>query len=463
MMNEPTQATPDPANRLTSYPLLDALIERRSRRFAPGMRMNGGALAYASTRPPQPLSMDEQAALAFAACGISGYALAELPYQSGAQPEMGGGNIMLHFVARTAASGDASHAYTVFVIDDEGSWMLRRPQDYPRTEVPALIELAREHKLVELYERARIRIGSGRVDIPHDVQYMLPLNKWSANVPGTTYFLPIAELSALYINIMLILFDTEFSCFVLDDRNGFQPAGIARFARSKGGPLNDEPRTGRVFTVGALETLVDELAAVELGGIMQNLGLMTQAMGLGGFPHFAAHPSIWPKVLGFRMEAIPTSRVIGAGPLMGTLLKVLKRDMPIPTAVGLERSGAVLIKPFCPPYYRSMTEAVRAFVDEKYAQGSGIFRDGGASTAWPDAVAVQAGIPPYSDKAIAAASAYFEYVYARYGRIPSNSGPFRNVLAYQAHHLDPDFYARFYRPDALSDTQREHQARWHGG
>jgi len=244
MLNERPQANPNPTNRLSSYALLDALIERRSRRFAPGMRMNGGPLA-------------------FAACGISGYALAELPYQSGAQPEMGGGNIMLHFVARTAASGDASHAYTVFVMDAEGVWMLRRPQDYPRTDIPALIELARAHKLVELYERARIRIDSGRVDIPRDVQYMLPLNKWSANVPGTTYFLPIAELTALYINIMPILFDTEFACFVLDERNGFQPAGIGRFARSKGGPVS-------------IEVLADE-SAQSLKQWAQTLSLSLQA------------------------------------------------------------------------------------------------------------------------------------------------------------------------------------------
>ncbi len=65
------------------YPLLDALIERRSRRFAPGMRLNGGPLAYESAKAPQPLSLEEEAGLAFSACGITGYALAEFPYQTG--------------------------------------------------------------------------------------------------------------------------------------------------------------------------------------------------------------------------------------------------------------------------------------------------------------------------------------------------------------------------------------------
>src|SRR5205814_821296 len=140
----------DIGERLAGYGLLDALIGRRSRRFAPGMRLDGGPLAYASERPPQRLSLDEQAALAFAACGITGHALAELPYASGETPESGGGHIMMSLVGRTAASGDASHSNTVFVIDDEGAWMLRRPQDYPRTRIPALVELARERRLTAL-------------------------------------------------------------------------------------------------------------------------------------------------------------------------------------------------------------------------------------------------------------------------------------------------------------------------
>src|SRR3712207_9244738 len=35
--------------RLARYPLLDALTERRSRRFGKGMSLNGGPLAYHST------------------------------------------------------------------------------------------------------------------------------------------------------------------------------------------------------------------------------------------------------------------------------------------------------------------------------------------------------------------------------------------------------------------------------
>jgi hypothetical protein len=432
------------AARVESYPFLQTLIKRRSRRFASGMKLTGGPLAYESQRPPEPLSEEEEAALAFAACGVTGFALAELPYDAGAVPESGGGNIMTHFIGRTVASGDAMHDCTVFVINDHGAWLLKRPQDYPRAEIPQLVHDACEHRLTDLYDKARVRIAGQRVDVPREVPFVPSFNKWAANVPGTTYFLPVAELSALYINVLLSAFDRDFGFFIVDDHNGYQPAGIARFARSAGGPLEDEPARGRVMTISFLETWICEFVAIEQGAMLQNLGLMAAALGLGGFPHFAAHPFIWPVALGFRVENVPFHRLMGAPP-------GCPGDLPVPTPVGLERDGKVLIKPFCPPYYRDMDEAVLAFVDYKYAPGRGTFRDGGAVSGWLDGAAVQAGIPRYSDDAIAATIACCKYVYERYGRFPASSGPFRTVLAYQAHRLDEDFYRKFYKEGVLPE------------
>jgi hypothetical protein len=412
------------------------------------MILDGGPLTYVSEKPPAPLTLDEQAALAFAACGITGHALAELPYADGVDPETGGGNIMMHLVGRTAASGDGSHADTVFVIDDDGAWLLRRPQDHPPQRIPALIGLAREGKLTELYEQSRVRVADRRVDIPRDVSYMLSLNKWSANRPGTTYFLPIAELTAFYINLVLILFDDDFSYFVLDDRNWFRPAGIGRFARSKGGRLADNPKLGRIMTVSMLETLLLEFAAVEQGGIVQNLGLMTQALGLGGFAHFAAHPWIWERELGFEMVELPDTRILGMNLLLRLGTRLLGREIQVPTPVGLEHKSEVLIRPYCPPYYSTMRDAVLAFVESKYGR-EGIFRSAGWTSAWRDPAAVRAGIPQYSEAAVEAAIAYCTYVYERYGRFPAVSGPFRTTLAYQASRLEPTFYERFYEPGVV--------------
>jgi hypothetical protein len=439
--------------RLRTYPLLDALLKRRSRRFAAGMKLNGGPLAYESQRTPQPLTLGEESALAFAACGVSGYALAELPYQTGDRPDAGGGNIMDQFVGRTAPSADALNAVTVFVLNDGGTWMLRRPQDFPPDSIAGLVQAAREHKLNELYAHSRILLADHRLDLPRELPYLPPFNKWSANVAGSTYFVPVNELTALYINVLLSALGDDFRYFIVDDRNGFRPAGIGRFARSKGGKLLDDPREGRFLTVSYVESWLCELAAVEQGAIVQNLGLMSQALGLGGFPHFAGHPFGWTQALRFRMLEPRLSQIIAAGPIMKSGLRLLKRDLPIPTAVGLECDGKVLIKPYCPPYYASMREAVLAFIATKFAPATGTFRDGGRTTAWLNPSAVQAGIPEYSNTAVEATIAYCEYVYRRYGRFPAASGPFRTVLAYQAHRLDPDFYLRHYRPESVVDME----------
>ena len=452
MATEVFRSAPEPEKQLAHYSLLDALLARRSRRFGKGMRLNGGPLAYESSHEPVPLSQTEEAALAFAACGVTGFTMGELPYDTGNVAEAGGGNIIMNFVGRTVFSADAAHLVTVFVLNDDGVWLLKRPQDYPRLEVPELVRAAYEQRWLDLYTKSRVRIAERRLDVPREPPFVPPFNKWSANVRGTTYFLPIAELSGLFLNVLLAAFSEEVAYFVVDDRNNFQPAGVAKFARSKGGYLSDNLADGRVATVSLLDTWMYEFAAVEQGAMLQNLALATAALGLGGFPHLASHPFGWFQALDFRITDLPFSHTIGAGPVMKGLLRVLNKDISIPTAVGLERDGQVLIKPFCPPYYRNMEEAVLAFVDYKYAQGQGTLRDGGAASNWQNGATIQAGIPRYSDRAIAATIACSEYLYARYGRIPASNGPFRTLMAYQAHHLDADFYRKFYRPEVIGEV-----------
>ena len=449
MTTEVFRSAPEPEKHLAHYSLLEALLARRSRRFGKGMCLNGGPLAYESVHKPEPLSPVEEATLAFAACGITGYTMAELPYDTGNIAEAGGGNIIVNFVGRTGFSADAAHLVTLFVINDDGVWLLKRPQDYPRLDVPELVKAAREQRWLDLYEKSRVRLANRRLDVPREPPFVPPFNKWSANVRGSTYFLPIAELSGLFINVLLAAFSEDVAYFIVDDRNTFRPAGIARFARSKGGYLHDNFREGRTAPLSLLDTWMYEFAAVEQGAMLQNLALATAALGLGGFPHLASHPSGWFEALDFRMADLPFSRTIGAGLLMKRLLQVLKKDIAMPTAVGLERDGRVLIKPYCPPYYRTMEEAVLAFVDYKYARGQGTLRDGGAASNWQDGAKVQAGIPHYSDQTIAATIACCEYIYGRYGRIPGTNGPLRSLMAYQAHHLDADFYQKFYRSEVV--------------
>lgn len=449
-------STEDPLFALARYPLLDALRERRSRRFGTGMGMDEGPLAHRSRQPPLRLTEEEEALLAFAACGITGHALGELQYQPG-----GGGTIMAGLLGRTVASGDAIHTVSVFVINDEATYLLKRPRDFAPTEIPELVVLARRNEFTELYRRSRIQVRNGRCQPPLDPMYNLAVNRWSLYDPASTYFLPVNELTLLYINGLLEIFDEGNGVFIVDERAGFRPAGLGRFARSRGGHLHDDPREQRVFTIQQLESLVAEFVTIEQGMVVQNLALMAQALGLGGFPHWAAHPFGWLQALGFRTTTLRASRYLGMGRLLGGLARLLGKDPPVTLGLGLEASdGTPLLTPYCPPYYPSMAAAVEAVVELKFGE-AGVFRGGIRHSAWrePEPIA-QAARPP-SPATVESAIAYCEYVHRRYGRFPAYPPPFRTVLGFQAGHVDPEFYDRYYRPEALSETQRQHMDRWH--
>ncbi len=455
-MPEPVQESAIPSlaswleRQLEHYSLFDALRGRRSRRFGVGMKIGDGPFTYASQHPPQSLTEDEEALLAFAACGITGSALADLSYGRGQ-----GGHMLGGLVGRTVSSPDAINTVSVIVTNDDATYLLKRPQDLAASEVAELIRLSDARKLIDVYRQMRVKIRDSRTEIPVEPGLNFNINKWSVYAKGGSYFLPVNEMTAVYINALLESFDPAMGLFLFDERNWYQPAGIGKFAKSKGGPLDDNLKGGHVGTVQAIEFSLAEAVAVEQGMILQNLGLMTQAIGLGGFANYARNEYAWLQALGFRMETMIASRYVGANAFLTFILSLMGRNYPFPYAIGLEQNGSPLLHAYCPPYYPTMADAVRAYVDHKFG-AKGIWTEG--SGAWKAPGTVTQHIDPPSETAIQATIAYCEYIYRRYGRFPAYSAPFRTVIGYQATHIDVDFYDQFFHPDALTQTQREHHA-----
>jgi len=129
------------------------------------------------------------------------------------------------------------------------------------------------------------------------------------------------------------------------------------------------------------------------------------------------------------------------------------KDPVIPYPLGLERDNRALLQPFCPPYYKSMEEAVRAFVETKFG-GKGSYRGGATDSTWRDPELCAAKIPAPSASSVDATISYCDYVYKRYGRFPAYSAPFRTVIGFQACHVDVDFYDLFYSAESTPDTVR---------
>lgn len=445
--NEPKQG--DSADRARNYFLLEALRKRRSRRFGLGMKIESGPLTHTSRFAPKPLSEPEEASLAFAACGITGYALADLTYASGT-----GGNIMAGLAGRTIASGDGIQSVALAVTNDDATWLLKRPRDFSPVELSDLIHKGQNNEFTEIYQRSRVMLKTERAAPPVEPLFIISINRWSAHAAGTTSFIPINDLTLLYINGLLEVLNETTGAFILDERAGFQPAGLARFARSRGGHLEDDPAKGRVVTTKHVELMVSEFVSIEQGMMLQNLALMTQALGLGGFPSFANHETGWFDALGFRMQTLPVSRYFGMNFFARNALRFLGRDLPVSIPLALEKNGEPLLQPFCPPYYPTMRAAVEAVVKIKFGSGGAFDGTTGAS-AWKEPKHICAGVAKITGAAIDATVAYCEYIWNRYGRFPGHVAPFRTVMSFQAAHLDAEFYDRFYREEALSAAQRE--------
>lgn len=419
------------------------------------MRTEVGPLAFASAAKPFPLSELELAVLAYAACGISGPATADLVYEEGH-----GGSMMAGLVGRTVGSPDAAQGVALSIINDDGAWLLRRPDDFTPSQLDELVELARSGGLLELYRRGRVQIREGRCAPPLTPPFNIDCNRWDLYAPGTTYFLPINDVTYLYINVLLEAFTPTMGLYVVDERAGFRPAGLKRFGKSRGGHLFDDPAADRTLTVERFETLIHSVLQIEQGMMLQNLGLMAQAMGLGGFPNFAGHEFAWFEALGFRMEETSSLRYLGAGKLLRWMASLVGKDRPVRFPVGLERNGETLLRAYCPPWFPTMKDAVLAVVQRKFGE-AGVFGSRVKSSAWLDPEKVgRAARPPLAAN-LEAVVAYTEYIHRTYGRFPAYSAPFRTSVGFQAGHLDLEFYRRYYRPDILSETHHKHMEKWH--
>jgi hypothetical protein len=320
--------------------------------------------------------------------------------------------------------------------------------------------MAQEGELVELYRALRVKIADKRIEIPVEPGINFNINKWAVYAKGGTYFVPFNDMTSVYINGLLEIFEPEMGLYAVDERNFFLPAGIRKWGKRFGkGHLNDDFTSGKVVTIQGIEMSFAEAMCVEQGGMLQNIGLMAQALGIGGFCNYARNEYNWFEALGFRMESMSSPRYAGANPLMSFFVKLMGQAYDFPYAVGLEHQGETLIHSYSPPYYPDMAAAVRAYVDYKFG-ANGQWRKATEGTLWKNPAKYVKDIKPPSEEAIQATIDYCTYIHKRYGRFPAYSAPFRTVIGYQATHVDVDFYDQFYHPQALTATQRERFKMW---
>src|SRR6187399_1229894 len=364
--NHEAQPLPPGLAELLRYPLLSAIRERRTRRVSRGTSILAGGLSYDSANKPAKLSALEEAIL-IVSTGLTGLsAMHDVPLQrkDGGQ-ELG--TPLVNILSRSASSPDNSQTTSFFMLNDEGTWLIRQPKGDSAAELlrnlPPQWEDWKETDWLATAQAVKIKLFDRRVDFPRTWPYYLGWNKQLSNLPGTTVFLPIVDLTRQMINVLLI---------VLSEPDGQRPLFIDDWQKFRPKTLID-----CVAWLGSLVGLVPEISYQPIGGVkrarggfvnpanvaplglasamrtdyealfhMQNLMLMAQAMGLGGWIHASV-----PAPYIFQRDA--TKELFGLGFRIEPPTKKWHRSPPLPSTqpnpVGLDG----ILEGLCPPYVKS--------------------------------------------------------------------------------------------------------------
>ncbi|HEV2956023.1 MAG TPA: hypothetical protein VGX95_07880 [Xanthobacteraceae bacterium] len=404
------------------YPLFEALFGRRSRRFGLGFAMSEGPFQYTSPHPPLPLSELEEALLVAAGIGCSGIALWEMTHPSPYRGSTG----------RTYASTSGGRRTALFFTNDSGVYVID-PAGPSASKVREVETADQRERVLALYREHRKLLKVGRLDIPRRMPPLSGHDWWDSNGPGSSLFMPVCDVSHSMIALTAQFVDPQLERFakdrrgmhIVDDHRGFRSAGCEAWLKS--GFLDGDA----VLTLSQLERQACYFMFSEPAAICQNMFLATEAIGLGGWKHCGFLSREILAALGFTM--------------------VTPEGMPaLANPVGVNG----VLQACCPPYFASMDAAVEAVLRNASAGPT-------VSAHLMSEEEHRRSTVTVSDEGLACTKAVCNYIYETYGRFPGSLDAMHLMWVLQAHHIDTDFYDRFFRPGAYGPTHAAHLATWH--
>jgi hypothetical protein len=150
--------------------------------------------------------------------------------------------------------------------------------------------------------------------------------------------------------------------------------------------------------------------------------------------------------------------VMGGTPLTkGLGFRFVTGKDGMPTAVG--KDG--YIEGLCPPYV-NMDEAVDRVIDLKFGPGGLFSMDYSGKVPWRERN-IPTKVPKGSEEELACTKAYCNYVYENYRRFPASVDAIQIPVTASVHHIDIDFYDKYYPKEAVSQEHRNHMKVWHEG
>jgi len=128
---------------------------------------------------------------------------------------------------------------------------------------------------------------------------------------------------------------------------------------------------------------------------------------------------------------------------------------PYPNPTGLEG----VMEGYCPPHYPDMRAAVDAVCMRKFGPG-GPFHPNTPGP-WKDSGKVRSAARVHSEEFRECVALQARYVLDTFGKFPGTVPSIFCIMHLQAHHLDLEFYDRFFKPGAYLRTHAEHMKKWH--
>jgi len=368
--------------------------------------------------------------------GVSGITLSDLPFMN-ATGETLCGNTLLQFTGRVYASACGAHGTELFYTNDTGVYMVQQRHVQP-TRMQEYTRADDRQRLAQRVQGSMVTLQQQRLEIPRRSPALLAFNQWNVNVPGSTLFMPITDVTLEYINMLMLLFEAPHRLYIYDDlNNNAEP--LQHWA--KAGKLN----RNLSYALSLLErSAAQQFVAVEQALMLQNMYLALQAMGLGGWMFGAGSPLI---ALGG--TAVPGLGFRFAPPPAGS-------TSVLPNPVGLDG----VFEAYCPPYYPSMDAAIDAVVAMKWGPG-GIFMGDGGPVPFRQPQELHAAIPVSPDEVVQMTKDLCNYIYTTYGRFPAQLDAMNMCMWLQAHHLETEYYDRFMQPGAYHDAIAHHMQTWH--
>lgn len=425
------KGTPVGVASALEFPLIEALLGRRARRFGMGMEIPDGKLQFKSDKEPMPLSELEQMMVLAAATGNTGYHYMIARHARYA-PHLS--NYSLRAGGRTFPSAAGYHTANFFYTDDNGLYYVdtRDAGDLKQADADNNVDLK---GWLERNKSQIKKIRDGRLNIPYEEPYMLGHNTWTVNRPGSTLLIPVADLAQHTIGIIAFLLKSGWCIY--DDVHNEKIKGLQKFSKL----VNvDSPFPLTFVEQYGLAEVIAETSTSCYAGM-----LMLQAMGLGGW--------MFDGIDRFTMlGASGNPEVPGLGFHVDT-----NNNWSTPNATGLDGVFAA----YCPPHVPDMRAAVEKMYQDKFGEGGPFHPD--TPGPWKDSAQVRDAAEEWTEEFRECLALQCQYIFDKFGKFPGTV-PSLMILTYlQAHHLDLAFYDHHFKPGAYLQTHADHMKNWHEG